>query len=334
MKILFLCKKRPSCYSGGFYGLSTSASLVIKSLNSSELECEIDFPIDANDIDRCIYKSKPNIVIIEALYVIPSKLKELTELYPNIKFVVRAHSIFVFLSGEGCAFSWLFDYIKNPKVQVSFNHLTFSKDMNELGCKNVYLPNIYVQDEQIDRRYNKFHDSIINIGNFGHLRILKNNLHQAMAAIKFADSISKKLRFHINAHIDDGSTNNVLKNLIALFDNSKHELVQHDWMPHKEFCRLVATMDVGMCVSLSESFCITAADFVNLNVPIIASKEIKFISRLFQCDNNTESMIRAIYVAYYGDKVNLQYLNKRLLDKHNQNAILEWRNFVSNQPQL
>lgn len=335
MKILFLCKKRPSSYSGGFYGLSTSAKLVTNAIESDTIKCSIDFPVDGNDVDRCIYSAKPNLVIIEALFITPDKMAELAKLYPKIKFIIRVHSVYVFLSGEGCAFDWIYEYRKIPNVEVSFNHLEFSKDMEKLNCPNQYLPNIYFQDYKIERKYNKYSNDIINIGNFGHLRVLKNNIHQAIAAIRFADSIGKKLRFHINAHTDDGTVNNVLKNLKALFENSKHELIEHDWMNHTNFCKLVSTMDMGMCISLSESFCITAADMVYLNIPIVTSKEVKFISKLFQTGNDTNQILRTMYLAYYGDRFNLQSLNRKLLDKHNNEALEIWKNYVSkSQPLL
>ena len=62
--------------------------------------------------------------------------------------------------------------------------------------------------------------STIDIGAYGAIRPLKNQLLQALAAIKFAESIGKTLRFHINITRIENNGDPVLKNLRNLFSNS------------------------------------------------------------------------------------------------------------------
>jgi len=61
-------------------------------------------------------------------------------------------------------------------------------------------------------------------------------------------------------------------------------LVEHPWLDHDEMLGLIATMDVGMQVSLSETFNIMAADFVYSQVPIVASTEIPWASNICTAD--------------------------------------------------
>ena len=49
-----------------------------------------------------------------------------------------------------------------------------------------------------------------------------------------------------------------------------------------EFIYLVSKMDIGLQVSLSETYNIVTADFVNQEVPVITSKEIPFVSSFSQ----------------------------------------------------
>jgi len=328
MKILFICKDRGS-YKNGKFGLWNSAKLVINAIKD-EHEAKLVSVVDGNAIDKEVYGYKPDLVVIEAIWVTAEKLDELRKLYPKIEWMIRVHSKASFLANEGVAFQWINKYVKIPNVIVSTNNEEFNKDMVAVGYPVVYLPNIYTIEYALIKSKSKYDNNVINIGCFGALRPMKNQVHQAIAAIRFADSIGKKLKFHIN-HAAEGGQENVLKNLRAIFDyqDNKHELVEHEWMAHDEFCQVVSNMDIGMQVSLTESFNIVSADFVFANVPIVVSKEIKFINSIFKCHNDTEEMIRALYIAYYGKAINLHYLNKTLLRKHNVDSIKLWRKFLN-----
>lgn len=50
--------------------------------------------------------------------------------------------------------------------------------------------------------------------------------------------------------------------------------VDHGWPSRAEYLSLVAAMNVGLCATLSESYCYVAADHVALGVPIVASPTI------------------------------------------------------------
>jgi len=324
-----VCKDR-GAYKHGKFGLWNSASLVVNAIQSEDVNCKLVAVIDANYIDKEVYIYKPNIVIIEAIFVTPQKIRELVKLHPNVKWVIRLHSKISFLANEGNAFNWINEYSQIKNVTVSTNNLEINNDLKQIGYEPLYLPNIYTPSYELKRVINRFKDSEINIGCFGALRPMKNTLAQAVAAIRFADKIGKHLKFHINEN-SDGGIDNILKNLRAIFSYSNHKLVEHSWMPHKDFCKLVSTMDIGMQVSFTESFNIVTADFVYAGIPVVVCKEIKFVNSLFKCDNNTEQMIRTLYLAYYGDRFNLQYINKHLLDKSNREALREWTTYVSKQ---
>ncbi len=227
---------------------------------------------DNNDIDREVTIFKPDTVIIEALWVVPSKFDVLRRLHPHIHWIIRVHSDFPFLAHEGIAMEWLFRYLDNPQVSVAFNKEQTACEFQRLTRRSVlFLPNYYPATTY-DRIPSQ--PGTVNIGCFGALRPLKNQLVQALAALQYADCKKKKLFFHINGTRCEGGGEEVRKNLRALFVNTRHHLLEHIWLPRPEFINVLRRMDIELAVSLSETFCIVAADALACNVPLICSDQI------------------------------------------------------------
>ncbi len=154
----------------------------------------------------------------------------------------------------------------------------------------------------------------IDIAAFGAVRPMKNHLIQAIAAIKFANEIGKKLKFHINVTRVENNGDPVLKNIRSLFLNSPHELVEHVWLTHEEFVNLSSTMDMCLQVSLSETFNIVTADAVNSNVPIVVSDEIKWASSLFKAlPTDSCSIVSKMKFTWIAKCFGLQFINKLFL---------------------
>lgn len=339
MRVLFICKKWIDTY-GKCYGLINSASFVANMLNDKGIEATMVSAIDNNCIDREVHKYKPTHVIIEAIWVVPSKFEILMKLHPKVKWIVRIHSKIPFLAMEGNAFDWIQEYIslskKNKNFKLSFNVDSTTDEVNGVfGNTTIYLPNIYYpkhnsknenKDELIVFGDVKKDNSFIDIACFGAIRPLKNQLIQAIAAIHFATKIGKKLRFHINATREEQQGQNVLKNLKSLFLHPDgHELVQHGWMTHSEFINVVKSMDLGMQVSLTESFNIVAADFAWNNIPIVTSPEISWINSLYKCSTDSViAIVNTLNFAWKMKSIGLQYLNKRGLKLFNEEATTVW----------
>ena len=330
-KILFVIKKRNTSY-GISFGLLNSAQKCIKAIIDLGYEAKLVQVFDNSNIDREVYLYKPDIVIIEALWVVPSKMKELSGLYPNIKWVVRVHSKTPFLANEGIAFSWLKQYTEiskaNRNLFVAANNFDFNNDLSKvLGKDSVYLPNIY-QDVHTEKE-NTF-SGIIKIGCFGSIRPLKNHVEQAVAAMIFANQIGKRLEFHVNAGLLEQRGEEVLKNLRGIFENNKngHKLVEQAWMSHEAFIELVKSMDIGMQVSLSESFNIVSADFVSNNIPMVVSTDISWMPFYSRCiPTSTKQIVKALHTAWKFPI--LTKVNNWFLKRYNKKAINAWKNNLS-----
>ncbi len=298
MKVLFLLKKNNSYNYGSPYtdpstGLFNSASILAEQLKDKlHVKTKLVICIDGNSVDREVHEYKPDVCILEAIWITPAKMEELIKLHPKVIFVVRVHSELPFLANEGSAISNINGYSKLDMF-VAMNSKDTYNELKIIYSNIVYMPNVY-EDVCIGggdfarylknlsqylfdpKGWTKLSWRELNVGCFGAIRPMKNQLIQAVAAINYADKAGTKLNFHMNGSRVEQRGDSVLKNLIALFEDSKHDLVLYPWMPREDFLKLIASMDVGMQVSMNESFNIVSADFVSQKVPIVVSEAVKW----------------------------------------------------------
>jgi hypothetical protein len=344
-RVLFVCKQRnlygvtveatDKPYSNGpSYGLINSCRLVGEAL-SKRLGADFDYKIvevvDNNCIDREVAQYMPTHCIIEALWVVPSKFEVLCKLHPSVRWSVRLHSKGPFLANEGIATEWLNGY---EKVKDNFdnfnwgvNDIEFRNDLEDLYDTDIdYLPNAYtVGPKKWDPSKSLPEGKTIDVACFGAVRPMKNHYQQAIAAITFADDMDLKLRFHINGTRTEQRGENVLKNVRALFEDTKHDLIEHPWMGHDEFMEVAARMDIAMQVSMSETFNIVAADFVSLGVPLVASREIPWMTRLFAASpTHVAQIVRKLKLAYRFGWTGLHNVNRVTLKMASTAAVDSW----------
>jgi hypothetical protein len=309
-RVLFICK-RGGIY-GGVYGetggvpqssgLRNSAGFVVEMLLANGVEAKLVEVTDNNDIDREVTAFRPTHVIIEALWVVPSKFTVLRRLHPAVEWVVRIHSEIPFLANEGSAMGWILEYLEMG-IEAAPNSRRALAALLELvpsadGLLR-YLPNYYPRGLR-PRKPIRPSNGAVEIGCFGAIRPLKNQLIQAIAAIGFARSRGLYLRFHMNGTRMEQGGSPVLKNISALFAANQHaELVMHPWFNHREFIRLVRRMDVAMQVSFSETFNVVAADCAARWIPLVVSPEISWVIPAYQAaPTSLESIERTLGIAY------------------------------------
>lgn len=340
MKILFILKSR--FYNNMHvksYGLVNSASHVARYLETIGCETKIVTVIDGNFIDKEIFEFKPDVVIIEALWVTGAKMKELMEIkrYKKIKWIVRVHSDIGYLSAETYALKYINDYIAldNPNLMIAPNNKDLVEYLsNALHINFEYLPNIiqYKQHQHHHRVDNQ--PNVMNVGCFGALRILKNQVFQALCAIKAADNLGKTLYFHVTVvrGKEDNSKkiNPVLENLEELFVRSKHHLIIHDWKENDEFQHLIKKMDIGLQLSYTESFNIVTADFISNNIPILVSDAINWMPNMLRTSTTDYDKVvkDIIYLYNHRDSERLIRKMHESLYEHNMHAKRVWLDFI------
>jgi hypothetical protein len=122
----------------------------------------------------------------------------------------------------------------------------------------------------------------------------------------------------------EGNGEQALKNLRSLFPIRGHQLVEHPWLNHGEFLELVSTMDLGMQVSLTESFNIVAADFVARGVPIVVSTDIAWMPKMTQADPCSPASMREALERVWGLRHLIGALGAEGLRTHNERAREAW----------
>lgn len=332
-KILFILKRKEGGDITSKLGLSTglynSAMLICDMLSKNNILSALEVVVDNNCIDRVVNIHKPTHVIIEALWVVPSKFTILCKLYPDVKWIIRLHSEVPFLSSEGVAMDWIGDYVKYDNLFVALNSNRSFGDiggyLNLISCnKIIFLPNFY---EQTYSTKEYVLDEYVNIGCFGAVRPMKNHLSQALAAIKFANIINKKLKFHINSGRIEMKGDPVIHNLQGLFlqlQETSHQLIHHDWVEREDFLQLCAKMDIGMQVSFSETFNIVGADFTSQGVPLVASKEIPWLDATFAADpTDINDMCNKLLCTHENSRLNVDN-NQKLLTDYTDNTREIW----------
>lgn len=317
--ILFILKKfmDSSGVSQISSGLFNSAGFVVDMLLAQGYRAKLVQAIDGNSVDGLVAQYKPAQVVIEAIWVSPSKMAQLVKLWPKIKWTVRVHSEIPFLANEGAAISWLVQYAQMG-VQVGFNSVQTVSDFSVIAA-SAYLPNYYPL--RLPRPLAPVGPSF-DVGCFGAIRPFKNQLEQGFGAIQYAKAQKKKLVFHINdSRVEQMGANN-LKNLQALFAAAGYALKVEPWSDHQDFLELLATMDVCLQVSMSESFCIVAADAASMGVPLVGSAAIPWLPRRSQADpSDAASIAEAMTLA---DATSVA-MNRAALDDYLSGAIAAWR---------
>ena len=347
-KILFILKRREDFNAiihnskGLSTGLFNSATFVNDMLIQQGIESKLVIVTDNNDIDREVTQYRPTHVIIEALWVVPSKFTILQQLHPTVTWIIRFHSEMPFMANEGVAMDWIGDYSDFKNIIIACNAPRMLSDVKDylkvrnlwssetVDSKVVFLPNYYPQTYKT-KTFNQT-NNIIHIGCFGAIRPLKNHLIQALAAIQFASTLGMKLQFHINAGRIEMKGEPIVNNLKGLFQQlyeTGHSLINHQWMPHEDFLLLCGTMDIGMQVSFSETFNIVGADIISQGVPLIGSKEIPWMQTKY-CASPTDSLdiIQKLSIAWKNSKANVT-ANQKALTAYTTETQNNWTKYFT-----
>ncbi len=207
------------------------------------------------------------------------------------------HSGIPFLAQEGMACGWLVDSAKEGVDIIANSPDSFHAFAQIIPHDQLkYLPNVYLHAQKSPRKHRQ--SPIMNVGCFGAIRPLKNHLSQAFAALKFSRDLGKELHFHVNASRIESGGAPIVKNLRELFERVPDaKLIEHGWHEPEDFVDLIhAKIDIGMQVSLSETFNVVSADCISAGIPVVGSREIPWISTLNMAkEDDIESMVKILH---------------------------------------
>lgn len=149
-KFLFLTKEIVEYGQEGIpHGLINSVKFIIKKLQELNVSSNHISVTDHSLIDSHIVQHKPENVIIEALWITPYELHQLSLKHQNVNFIVRLHSDAPFLASETDSVYYIRKYLKykrrGNKISVASNDKRLVEDLCGIfGKKSIdYMPDIY-----------------------------------------------------------------------------------------------------------------------------------------------------------------------------------------------
>lgn len=331
-KVLFVCKKNENYgYSttGKRSGLYNSTRFVAQSLIvNGDINAAVVEVVDNNSIDAVVALHKPDVVIIEALWVVPEKFTVLKKLHPSVKWCVHLHSNAPFLALEGIAVQWVTGYSALGLTIISNSAAAFNALKTIVDPANlVLLPNVYSGEAFPIKMLVPGH---ITIGCFGAVRPMKNQFTQALAAIRFARGLGLHLTFMINSGRSETGGDPVLKNIRELFKGkSDITLCESPWYEHADFMLVLQqTVDLALQVSLSETFNIVTADAVTSGVPVVTSDEIEWVSKACHAPTDDVDAIVEVMRDVYRSARKVR-ANQKLLTEFSAASVKAWVAFIS-----
>jgi len=313
-------------------GVHNSSKFIVGMLRDQGFIVDIITITDDAEIHEHIKKYDTSLIIFEAFWISIASLDYLTKTYPDKKWIIRNHSNLPFLSQEGGTIELILKYLKRDNVYIASiskrafdDTIKLCSAMGQPNFKVLYLPTYYSVDNHNTLRSNK--NDKFNVGCFGAIRPFKNHLTQAVAAIKYAHTHNKILKFHINTNRVEDMGWGILENLRGLFSNldiTRYRLVEHGWLNHDDFLKLVSTMDIGLQVSFTETFNIVAADFVSQGIPIVVSKQIDWLPKNFVADPTDANSIYFKMESLLNSNQEQSSTAFAFLKKNNESSINTW----------
>lgn len=310
----------------GNYGPYSAGGLAANALHSVAVLREMGFdaqlvPVkDFSDLTFAL--SGFTHVIVEAVWLTVDQLLSLSRLHPHTHFVVRAHSKMGFLQVEPEAISTMRQIMALKEITLASNNAEFAGSLSEVYGHCLYLPNLYDLNSSPPRDERC---GPLRIASFGASRLLKLHPSAGLAALQIAKRLGDDLEFYVNVDRTPGGES-VRKSVRALFADLPHaRLIEVPWQAADEFKSTIATMDLVLQLSCTETFCLVAADAVASGVPVIAGPAISWLpDRAKVADVDNTSQVADLGVHFLSNGWWDRRAEKKALTKFVGNAKKTW----------
>jgi glycosyltransferase involved in cell wall biosynthesis len=233
-------------------------------------------------------------LVVEAVWLTVPQVHELALRHPRTKIVVRAHSKMGFLQVEPEAITVMINLIKLSEsvsnIQFSSNNEEFAGALQEVygGC--LYLPNLYDLASAPKRSWLP---ETLKIASFGATRLLKLHPPAALAALQIGAATGRSLEFYINVDKTPGgdSVRQTIRNMFKGVKKAK--LIEVGWQDTQTFKETIASMDLVIQLSATETFCLVAADAIASGVPVIGSYALTWLPAAYQVNGDDTTAVAA-----------------------------------------
>lgn len=319
-------------------GLGVNAQHTLNVLRSLGFNVQARAAWEIDDLLRTLYtfnNNQPRICILEAPWVNIDNTIKLTNLFPNIHFIVRCHSNVAFLQVEESSVRLFRELLVHsetiPNLSVSANSLNFCRFIEKVyHTPCTYLPNLYGYDRVCTKNKYPFHEcrGTLKAGSFGAIRLQKNHITGAAAALILAQELGTNLEFYITTNrTEGGGAGGVVRAIENLFTNLNWaKLICVPWAPWPVFRKTVAEMDVCFHLSCTETFSLVTADALAEGVVVIGSEVIDWLPQEWKVnlDDPFEAASVANKVIHYEKAGEVCYETLKFICEKNKSEWLEF----------
>lgn len=319
-------------------GLGVNATHCAKVLRGAGVRADLRGIWTVDDIDRVLVAAPDcTHLVIQAPWIAVSDLVSLIRRHPQVHFVVRVHSQVAFLQADRAGIANIRGMLplqeSEMNLTVSCNNTRINDFLSEAYAANcLYLPNMYAAtDAQPPPWRPPGVKDVIRVGSFGALRVQKNHVTGAAAALLIARRLGIRLQFFVSTEREPGGTP-ILDAIRGLYDGlSWAQVVSNPWQDWPAFRRTVAGMDLCIQLSNTESFNITTADAACVYVPSVVSDPIEWVPHNWHADADDPG--RAADVGIW--LLSNQYAGRdgrRSLVDYNSMALGRWLDYLASNP--
>lgn len=280
-------------------GLGVNCIHTAKVLREQQVRVDVSPVWDYNDVIKVI-TSNPTIthLVIEAPFLPNGQMAQIVNKYNNIEFACRAHSEIAFLQVEAGAISIIRDYIRLQDQSLNFK-MSVNSDVLGISLGQVYnnnslyLPNLYYTDIVRQKVWSP-PGKLVKIGSFGAIRLMKNHTTAAMGALQLAAVYGKDLQFYLSVAREEQGIGvlQAIRNMFASVPFAT--LVEVPWSDWSDFRNIIASLDLHMQLSMSETFNITCADAACGGVPTVSSDAISWVPSDWHADIDDSSDVQKV----------------------------------------
>lgn len=315
-------------------GLGVSAMHTVKVLRRHDISADVH-GIWIVDHIREYLKTNLHVThaLIEAPFIGHEEMAALCSDFPRTQFICRVHSQIGFLQVEAGAVKLIREYLRLQDTSLNFtlagNSTRFTKFI-EVAYRThcLHLPNLYDDDRPVFKHERRRNPNPLKVSSFGAIRLLKNHSTSAAAGLILARKRNVDLEFYMNVEREEHGQG-VLQAIRNMFAGlSWARLIEVPWSSWSDFRQTVATMDLALQVSSSETFNLTSADVSCENVPSVVSHAIEWMPWWFKA--NTDD---AAQIARVGNRLlNIPWSGwsaRRALHRYGERSIKVWQAYLA-----
>ncbi len=265
-------------------GVKVSADHLCRVLNENNLAWQVYEYVDDEDLLRLVGNCDCNCINLQ----VPSFSDRTMGLIMRSKsnVVLSIHSTLCNLQVEDNCLDRLIEFgRKYPRLVITCPSLCETASMQRVfRCDCMYLPNTFSYETDLENIRRKIHckaDRLMRIMNqsgekaeislFSAYRPFKNMVTQAAAVAMLPSDFP--VRLHL---LDTAAKTPVYAAVAKICEDAGIETVYHRQAGNREIFNQTAEMDLGLQVSLSETFSYVAFEHMSQAVPVVGSDSVPF----------------------------------------------------------